>query len=415
MTKLTWENAVHIHPSTAARLELKHEDRVELEFGGRRVTAPILLQFGHPLDAITVHLGYGRTHCGRVGTGIGFNAFALQKAQSPWFGTGVSLRKLSGKHLLARTEELYDIEASLPKQAEKAQDRHLIREATLKDYLKEEDFAQKMGHPEPSAEHTLYKAEQEPYAGYAWGMTIDLNRCTGCNVCVVACQSENNIAVVGKEEVRKGREMQWIRIDRYYKGGFESGPAEVVHQPIPCMQCENAPCEPVCPVGATSHSHEGLNDMTYNRCVGTRYCANNCPYKVRRFNFFKYSDHKTPQLKMMRNPNVTVRSRGVMEKCTYCVQRINLARIDAKRDGRTIQDGAIVTACQAACPSKAIIFGDINDASSRVAKSKLSPRNYSLLGDVGTRPRTTYLAKLNNPSPALAGSGASSKQTKEHH
>ncbi len=404
LTKLTWDNAVHIHPATARALHLDHEDLVVLSCNGRQVEAPVLYQFGHPRDAITVHLGHGREICGPVGRGVGFNAYAVRSSTSPWCATGASLAKTGKSYALARTEEHYNIEQSIVEQGETAQDRHLIREAPLAHFRERPDFAQHLGHHAPGREDTLYKPDEKSWDGYAWGMTIDLGRCTGCNVCVMACQSENNIPVVGKEQVIKGREMQWIRIDRYYKGDY-GGEPEVAFQPVPCMQCENAPCEPVCPVGATMHSKEGLNDMVYNRCVGTRYCANNCPYKVRRFNFFKFADHKTPQLKMMRNPNVTVRSRGVMEKCTYCVQRINMARITAKRDGRLIQDGEVVTACQAACPSGAIQFGNLNDPGSRIAASKKSPRNYSLLADVGTRPRTTYLAKVNNPSAHLDAGG----------
>lgn len=274
--------------------------------------------------------------------------------------------------------------------------RHLIREGTVAEFEADPGFARKLV-PETDPEALLYPGFE--YTGHAWGMAVDLNSCTGCNACVVACQAENNIAVVGKDQVLNGREMHWIRIDRYYEGGLDD-PA-TLHQPVMCQHCENAPCETVCPVAATVHSHEGLNDMVYNRCVGTRYCANNCPYKVRRFNYLLYSDWDTETLKLQKNPNVTVRSRGVMEKCTYCVQRINAAKIDIRLEERPLRDGEIKTACQQVCPADAIVFGDLNDPESAVAKLKQSARNYGILTEINTLPRTTYLARITNPNPRL--------------
>ena len=273
---------------------------------------------------------------------------------------------------------------------------HLVRHGTLQQYQEHPEFVHEMGHAPPK---TLTLWPEHEYNGRKWGMAIDLNACNGCNACIVACQAENNIPVVGKDQVANGREMHWIRVDTYFTGDLDR--PEAFHQPVPCMQCENAPCEPVCPVGATVHSAEGLNDMVYNRCVGTRYCANNCPYKVRRFNFLLYQDFVTPQLQLQRNPDVTVRSRGVMEKCTYCVQRINHARIEAEKENRPVRDGEVVTACQQTCPSQAIVFGDLNDPKSRVVQLKAEARHYGLLEDLNTRPRTTYLAALRNPNPEL--------------
>jgi len=391
LTKLTWDNAALVSPATAARLGLRNEDLVELALDGRKLTAPVWILPGQAHDSVTLHLGYGRSRAGRAGTGIGVNAYRLRASTAVWHATGLTLAKTGQRYRLASTQEHQTM-----------QGRNLVRTGTLEEYRKHPDFAQEMGRA-PEKDLTLYPAY--PYEGYAWGMTIDLNACTGCNACVVACQAENNIPVVGKDQVTRGREMHWIRIDRYYRDKPDN--PDTLHQPVLCMQCENAPCEVVCPVGATVHSSEGLNDQVYNRCVGTRYCSNNCPYKVRRFNFLHYADDQTPSLQLLHNPNVTVRSRGVMEKCTYCVQRISAARIQAKREDRDIRDGEVVTACQAACPSQAIVFGNINDPKSRVSQLKATPRNYGLLEDLNTRPRTSYLARLRNPNPELEKSETS--------
>jgi molybdopterin-containing oxidoreductase family iron-sulfur binding subunit len=395
LSKLTWDNAALMSPRTAESRGISIEstslgsytDVVELRYRGRSVKAPAWIVPGHPDGTVTVHLGYGRTRAGRVGSGVGFNAYALRTSDAPWFGGGLEVSKTGERYLLACTQDHWSMEGRNP-----------VRAGTLEEYEKEPAYAQEMVEAPPRS-LTLYPDFK--YTGHAWGMSIDLNSCVGCNACTIACQAENNIPVVGKEQVGRGREMHWIRVDRYYSGAVEN--PETHHQPVPCMQCENAPCEVVCPVAATSHSDEGLNDMVYNRCVGTRYCSNNCPYKVRRFNFFLYSDFDTPSLKLQKNPDVTVRSRGVMEKCTYCVQRINRARIDARNEGRPIKDGEIKTACQAACPGEAIVFGDINDPASRVARLKAEPRNYGLLGELNTRPRTTYLAHVKNPNPDVKG------------
>jgi MoCo/4Fe-4S cofactor protein with predicted Tat translocation signal len=396
MTKLTWDNAVLIGPKMAERLQIASKDVVELTLNGKKVTGAAWIQAGHPDNSITVFLGYGRKRAGRVGTGNGFDAYQLRTSAAPWFTTGVQIRKTGDIYELASTQGYQSMDTP------NGDTRPLVRETTLEEYRKEPDFAKE---EEPAPGLTLYQPYPYKEEAYAWGMTIDLNKCVGCNNCMVACQSENNIAVVGKEQTQLGRHMHWIRIDAYYQGDRENPKA--YFQPVPCMQCENAPCEVVCPVGATNHTSEGLNDMVYNRCVGTRYCSNNCPYKVRRFNFLLFQDWTTEQYKMMRNPDVSVRSRGVMEKCTYCVQRINEHRIDAEtasvREGREIkiQDGELQTACQQSCPAEAIVFGNINDPNSKVSKLKALSRNYSLLGELNTRPRTTYLAEVSNPNPEL--------------
>ena len=407
LSKLTWDNAAIVSPATAATLSLGKKvndiatnrmgsiggeiiaDEVELRYGGRKLIAPVFIQPGHPDGVVTVHLGYGRTIAGKVGTGAGFNAYSIRTSDAPWFGSGLEIVKSGGTYSLATTQSHHLLDA------EEIGERDILRSGTLDEYRKHPSLAPEVDASNPK--ESLYPEFQ--YDGYAWGMAIDLNSCIGCSACIVACVAENNIPVVGKEQVARSREMHWLRVDAYYKGGQTS--PKTYFQPVPCQQCENAPCEVVCPVAATAHSAEGLNDMTYNRCVGTRYCSNNCPYKVRRFNFLLYQDFYTASLKMMRNPDVSVRSRGVMEKCTYCVQRIQEAKIDSEKEDRQVRDGEIVTACEQACPTQAIVFGNINDSASRVAKLKGEARNYSLLGSLNTKPRTTYLGAVRNPNPEL--------------
>jgi molybdopterin-containing oxidoreductase family iron-sulfur binding subunit len=383
LTKLTWDNAALINPATAARMGVTDNDLVEISLGGRSVQAAVSQQPGEPDDVVVISLGYGRTTGGSVLEGTGFNAYAIRTSTAPWFDMNPQIKKTGGTYALAPTHEHWSME-----------NRDLVREANLADFKANPNFAQDADLKPP----TLYGEQQ--YNSYAWGMSINLNSCIGCNACVVACQAENNIPTVGKDQVQRSREMHWIRIDRYFKGTTANATV-VGFQPVPCMHCEEAPCEPVCPVQATSHSAEGLNEMTYNRCVGTRYCSNNCPYKVRRFNFYKYVDENVVSLQGMRNPDVSIRSRGVMEKCTYCVQRINEVRVQSEVEGRQIRDGEVKTACQAACPTNAIIFGNINDPNSEVSKLKATPLNYGLLAELGTRPRTTYMAKVKNPNPLI--------------
>jgi len=389
LSKLTWDNAVQIAPRTAERLGVANGDVVELGLGAARVRGATWITPGLADGTIVATLGYGRSRAGRIGNGYGFDAYKLRTTAAPDQASGLSLKKTGDTYELACTQHHGSLEG-----------RDIVRATDLTHYREHPDFAQHIGHA-PTLEQSMFPPF--PYEGHSWGMAVDMNACIGCNACVMACVAENNIAVVGKEQVGVGREMQWIRIDRYYSG--EPDEPEVAYQPMFCQHCELAPCEVVCPVNATVHDEEGLNVMVYNRCVGTRYCSNNCPYKVRRFNFYRFTNYSDQSLKLQRNPDVTVRSRGVMEKCTYCVQRINHARIAAKKENRSVRDGEIVTACQQVCPTDALVFGDINDETSRVAKLKAEGRNYGVLGELNTRPRTTYLAIVRNPSPALGGGG----------
>jgi len=405
ITKLTWDNAALIAPATAERLGLgtirsrddypKRATIVELKRGDATVRIPVWIIPGQAPDTITLHVGYGRTRAGRTGSDIGFNVNALRTSAAVDVLSGVAVSRTSDQYEIACTQDHWSYEG-----------RNIIRARTAEEFEKDPNFASKMEHQPLSSGLTLYPNRK--WEGYQWGMTIDQNVCTGCNSCVVACQAENNIPVVGKSQVMNGREMHWLRVDRYYSGPLDN--PDTYHQPMPCQQCETAPCEVVCPVEATVHSDDGLNEMVYNRCVGTRYCSNNCPYKVRRFNFLLYGDFETASLKLMRNPDVTVRSRGVMEKCTYCVQRIRQAEISAKGEDRPIRDGDIVTACQAACPTDAIVFGNINDPESRVAKAKKSPLNYGLLAELNTRPRTSYMAIVWNPNTELDPKATTEKE-----
>jgi MoCo/4Fe-4S cofactor protein with predicted Tat translocation signal len=404
LTKVTWDNPALVSPKTAEGFGLVNQDVIRLDYSGRSLELPVWILPGMADGVVALTLGYGRRRAGRIASGVGFDTFTVRSSKALGFDSGVKLTRVGRTHPLSATQDHGSMEG-----------RPIVRESTLTE-LRSEAAA-----PEPaegahaaegeSSELGVYPEETEHFSlfpthtydqGHQWGMTIDLNACIGCNACMTACQSENNVPVVGKVQVARQREMHWVRVDRYFSGD-PSGNPEVVFQPVPCMQCEDAPCEQVCPVAATVHDGEGLNVMVYNRCIGTRYCSNNCPYKVRRFNFFNYTKDTPDILRLAMNPDVTVRARGVMEKCSYCTQRITRAKIDAKLAGRALRDGDVKTACQQACPAAAIEFGDIRDPASRVVKAKADPRNYALLAELNTKPRTTYLAKVRNPNPELEG------------
>ncbi len=385
ITKLVWDNVLLISPATANSYNVENQDVVKISYNNKSMKLPVWILPGHANNSITVTLGYGRNAVGRIGNNVGYNAYRIRSSKSPDFDSGVTLIKTDEIYELANTQNHGSMEG-----------RPIVREATLEEYKNHPTFAKDMvKHPPLESLWDEFKYDE----GYQWGMSIDLNLCTGCNTCVLACQSENNIAVIGKEQVSNGREMHWIRMDRYFSGDLEN--PEMVHQPIACQHCEMAPCEQVCPVSATSHDKEGLNVMTYNRCVGTRYCSNNCPFKVRRFNYFNFTKDYPETIKMVQNPDVTVRSRGVMEKCTFCTQRINEKKINAKNEGREVRDGEILTACQQSCPANAIVFGNINDPESEVSKIKKRNLDYALLGELNLKARSTFLGKLRNPNPAL--------------
>ena len=385
VTKLAWDNPVLVSPRTAKELGVSNEDMLLVRLNGQEVKLPVWIVPGHADNSLTLTLGYGRSRAGRVGNKVGFNVYPLRNSKTLYGAQGASIKRTNDTYTLANTQDHGSMEG-----------RPIVREASLSQYKQNPDFAKEMVvHPPLESLWEEFSYDQ----GYQWGMTIDLSSCIGCNACMVACQSENNIPVVGKELVHQGREMSWIRLDRYFSGNLED--PDIVYQPVACQQCENAPCEQVCPVAATNHDAEGLNVMVYNRCIGTRYCSNNCPYKVRRFNYFNFTKDYPETIKMAQNPDVTVRSRGVMEKCTYCTQRIERAKITAKNEGRELRDGEVVTACQQTCPTDAIAFGNILDPESRVSKMKAQNRNYELLAELNVKPRTSYLAKLRNPNPEL--------------
>lgn len=390
INKLTWDNAAMVSPVLAEKENLSNGEMIAVEFQGRKLLLPVWIMAGQAENSIGLQFGHGRADVGQTGKGAGFNVFALRTSNCLWRGEGATFKKTGATYHLATTQGEHVIDSP---------DRQIIREGTFAEFQRDQDFIEHDTET-PAKNNTLFDPSEYPYNGHHWGMAIDLSACTGCNACTVACQAENNIPVIGKSQVLAGRILHWIRVDSYFRGGPEN--PDITHQPVPCMHCENAPCEVVCPVAATVTDEEGLNLQIYNRCIGTRYCSNNCPYKVRRFNFFQYADYNAKSYEPLWNPDVTVRWRGVMEKCTYCLQRISEARIRAEQQGRAIGDGEVKTACQQVCPAGAIVFGDANNPNSRVAKLKTHKLNFAMLGQLNTRPMTTYLAKLRNPNPQLS-------------
>ncbi|RMH04802.1 MAG: 4Fe-4S dicluster domain-containing protein [Planctomycetota bacterium] len=423
LTTLTWDNALLVAVGTAAELGVAHGDLVDLRVGEVELRLPVYVMPGQAPGSLAVALGYGRTAAGHVGglvedevAPVGFDAYRLRTSGALWRLGGAGLAPTGLKYELATVQDHHQIDTV----GQKGRDERLaevVRETDLAGFRREPDFARHLVHHPPAK--SLFPQREYDH-GHQWGMAIDLNQCTGCNACTIACQAENNIPVVGKEQVLVGREMHWIRIDRYFKG--EADDPQVVNQPMACQHCEMAPCEEVCPAAATMHSAEGLNEMVYNRCIGTRYCSNNCPFKVRRFNFFNYNEElkgEENKVKWLgKNPEVTIRFRGVMEKCTFCVQRIAAARHDARVRGGEVGGNDVVTACQQVCPTGAIVFGDLNDPDSRVARIHATPRAYEMLTELNLHTRTRYLARVRNPHPRLApaaaaGHGAAAEEV--HH
>ncbi len=439
VTNLSWDNAALMNMDLMTKHNIEENDAIELEINGRKIITPVLMSPGHPNDAVTVHLGLGRrAEAGRVGAGVGFNAYLLRTSDAPLSASGLQVKKGKGIYDLCVTKvhniehrgkfaqqdlehPLSDKDGTYSLAGHEAMERSIIRYATVAEALANPKYASegasgtyinKVGYnPQGEApEHSdsfypdAWRYDHQDVSSKKlqnkWGMSIDLNSCIGCNSCIVSCYAENNIAVVGREQVKIGRNMQWMRIDTYFEGDLHAPKAHF--QPMLCQHCESAGCEQVCPVGATVHTPEGINTMVYNRCVGTRYCSNNCPYKVRRFNFLLYSDYDTESLKLQRNPDVSVRSRGVMEKCSYCIQRIEAVKIEADKENRAIEDGEILTACQQACPTDAIVFGNLNDPKAKVTKLKAEERDYQVLADLNYRPRTSYTAGVINPNVELA-------------
>lgn len=379
ITKVTWDNYLQVSPKLAKAKNISTGDVVKMTVNDKQITLPALVQAGVHEDVVSLALGYGRSVCGKAGKNVGTNAFPFATFERNSYQSGLKvsqIEKTGEVFKLAQTQTHHSMEG-----------RDIVRETTLGEYIVDP----KAGNPKGVKLVSMWSDQKKE--GHQWAMMIDLNKCTGCSGCVISCNAENNVPVVGKTEVFNRREMHWMRLDRYYKGD-DSNP-EVVHQPMMCAHCDNAPCETVCPVLATVQSSDGLNQQVYNRCVGTRYCANNCPYKVRRFNWFDYA-HDDKLENMVLNPDITVRTRGVMEKCSMCIQRIQEGKLQAKKEGRPLQDGEIKLACQQSCPADAIVFGDINDPESAISKKLKDPRYYRVLEELGVDPRVGYLTKVRN-------------------